>query len=189
MNENDEYKMLREEIMENMKTQQQLSTSALGLTVGVLTLVGSFNAVNSYLFLLPLLLLLPSAVKIKELRDGIMTLSGYLIARHESKSNNPYWEATLNQYRRKYSKNRSKVMIILECGEFAISGIICAALYINASIDRILSLDPIPIIFCCISFLAIFFLFYLTFDYQNMDFSQIEEKIKRWEDILRERDK
>lgn len=189
MNETDEYKMLREEIMENMKAQQQLSTSTLGLTVGVWTLVGSFSVTSSYLFLIPLLLLLPSAVKVKELREGIMTLSGYLIARHESTSNNPFWETTLNKYRKKYAKKRSKLIIILECGEFAIAGIICIALYINANLSRILSLELIPIIFCILSLFVVIFLIYLTFDYQNMDFSQIEEKTQRWQSILGERNK
>lgn len=181
--------MLREEILENTRTQQQLSTSALGLTVGVLTLVGSFNVANSYLFLLPLLLLLPSAVKIKELREGIMTLSGYLIARHESTSNSRFWETTLNQYRRKYSKKRSRLMIVLECGEFAIAGIICTALYINANLSHILAFELVPIVFCVLSLFAIIFLVCLTFDYQNMDFNQIEEKARRWEDILKSKNK
>ena len=75
MNNTDEYKMLRNEILENMKSQQQISVTTISLTVSILTIVGSFKAINPYMFLIPLLLLLPSAVKIRDLKDGIMTLS------------------------------------------------------------------------------------------------------------------
>ena len=92
MNEQDEYKMLRHEIAENMKSQQQISVTAVSLTVSVLTIVGSFASDNPYLFLIPLLLLLPSAIKTRDLKDGIMTLSGYLIARYENSSDIPFWD-------------------------------------------------------------------------------------------------
>jgi len=184
-----EYNELRKEILENMKTQQQLSTATIGLTVSILTVVGSFKDNNPYLYLIPLLLLLPSAVKIRELKDGIMTLSAYLIAKYESSSNSSLWETDVNLYRKKYSKNRSMIMVVLEGGEFAIAGVICELFYISANFARIKALEIVPIIFCILSLFAIVFIFYLTLNYQNMDFNTIEEQKKRWESILQKKDK
>ena len=189
MNEQDEYKMLRHEIAENMKSQQQISVTAVSLTVSVLTIVGSFASDNPYLFLIPLLLLLPSAIKTRDLKDGIMTLSGYLIARYENSSDIPFWETTLNKYRKKYAKTRSKALLALECSEFAIAGLICELLYISAAFSRIQNMEIIPTAVCIISALVIIFLFYITYNYPNMDFYNIEEKEKRWESILEEHNK
>ena len=186
MNNTDEYKMLRNEILENMKSQQQISVTTISLTVSILTIVGSFKAINPYMFLIPLLLLLPSAVKIRDLKDGIMTLSGYLIARYECSSDALLWETNVNKYRKKYATKRPMLWIALECGEFPIAGIICELLYIEAVLSDIKSVKIIPIVFCILSTVTVIFLSFIAFNYPNMDPDNIDEKVRRWNNIFEE---
>ena len=94
-----EYKMLRDEIISLMKSQQSLVTFSITVTITILTYAFSADDKSAFIFAVPLLLLLPTTMKLHEQKNDIMDLCSYLAVRGE-KREGIYWETMLNKYRR-----------------------------------------------------------------------------------------
>lgn len=186
-----EYQMLREEIMENIKTQSTLSSFSLTLVLTVLTFCLSNDVQTPFVYAIPLLILLPCATKTYQLRKDIMTLSAYLAVRLESKQG-IFWETTLNKFRHYQSKRREPLVVILECSEYAIASAICVIFYIKSAFyDPITykkaSFNTLPIAYYVTLIIAVFiviYLSYLSYDYMNMDHKHIEKVKNVWNVLL-----
>jgi len=181
-----EYTMIRDEIMSAMKQQHNLSTFSITLTITIISFTFTLENINPYLFLMPLLFLIPAATKTFQLKKDIMTQSAYLAVKLETKDG-IYWETALNKYRKINSENRSKIKIFMESCEYCICGIICVLLFVLYTLSFTIFTKSILILFFIlffISIISILYLLYLTNDYLNMDYKRIEKYKSDWTNIL-----
>ncbi|MDO5139822.1 MAG: hypothetical protein Q4D71_15370 [Oscillospiraceae bacterium] len=186
-----EYQMLREEIMENIKTQSTLSSFSLTLVLTVLTFCLSNDVQTPYVYAIPLLILLPCATKTYQLRKDIMTLSAYLAVRLESKQG-IFWETMLNKFRHYRSEKREPLVVIFECSEYAIAGVICVIFYIKSAFYdpmtyKKATFNTLPIAYYATLIIAVaiaIYLSYLSYDYMNMDHKHIENVKEVWNELL-----
>lgn len=186
-----EYQMLREEMVENLKTQNNLSVSTIGIAITVLTVTSGLEFPNPYLNLLPLFIVLPSALKTCDLKHSISIISSYLSLRYENMTD-IYWETAYNRYRIKHHSHRSKVIVFLQNCEYGMLGLICIVFYVRDIINQVMSTNvnagtSIPFIEILIgiaSFIVTIWIFVITFDYQSMNASEINQDNNEWYNIL-----
>lgn len=188
-----EYKMLREEIMSMMKNQHTLSTFAITVSISILTYALSSEDRSPFIFAVPLLLLLPTAMKIHEQRNDIMDVCSYLSVRSENKDG-IYWETIFNEYRKGKAKRRDKIVTFFQCSELPLLGLTCILLYVrdvfikqsfeSADKNSQIVLIGVLIISVAMDILMIF----MTFNYINMDYREIEKRRRKWERLLKKQD-
>lgn len=140
-----EYLNLREEIQTNLETQRNLSTFSITTVITIIGFGMSMESMPPEFYLIPYLLLLLAAAKVKNLRNNIALLAGYMIARIE-KPDGFFWETCLNEMRKEKRLNadrndkkygfmkRSSLKIDrfgerLETQEFTFMAVICLILF------------------------------------------------------------
>lgn len=157
MNENTkEYDMLRQEIMQYLKEYQNLRNMMYLITVTILGFCLKEKDINAYLYLLPLVVILPSYLVYIDYYRDIIKVDAYLILFYENKIDFPIkWESKQIMYgknkkyiKRKLSKSHRKYPYIF-------SAIACIILYF-LNIDKICIVEILIGIFAVISSSYIF---------------------------------
>ncbi len=128
-----EYLMLRDEIVDHLKAQQNWSRFAITATITIIGFASQLPNFVAEMYLLPLVVLLLSSAKVSNYRSGIQRAVSYMIVKHE----NPdgfYWETSLNLFRDCSEKHENKVIRkireIVETQEFSMMALLCLILYI-----------------------------------------------------------
>ena len=87
MVKNNDYDNLREEILYSRKAQD---TFTMFLYTSVITILGfAFELQNLYLFLLPIIIIVPVAIKVADYRRTIAYIAAYMIVFLENDYNIP----------------------------------------------------------------------------------------------------
>ncbi len=189
-----EYQMLRDEIMSVIKDQHNLSIFSITVTITILTYALSAKDRSAYLFAVPLLLLLPTAMKIHELKSDIMDICSYLAVRGENRDG-IYWETMLNAYRKEKVKRRDKIVTFFQCSELPLLGMTCILLYCrDLFIKQLYTAAPISgqvgyVIVLIIIVVMDILMFFLTFNYVNMNHTEIDKRKRKWERLLKKQEK
>lgn len=189
MHSDNEYLMLREEIMYNLNAQQKCSTFAITATI---TIIGfalqSEKTAIPEIFLVPFIVLILSAVKVSNYKTGIEKIVSYLEVKHERNSEFS-WETSLGELRRfeAIHENKYKRLAreLMETQEFSLMGIVCLVLYIAMFIKSGYA-DSIARVagFSILSVLLIIFMVVTSMNYWNLTYKEIKDYIDIWNEIL-----
>jgi len=94
-----EYEMLRQEILQFLEEYQNLRNMMYVITVTLLGFCLSNKNIVEYMYLLPLIVILPSYLTYIGYFNDIVRDAAYLTVFHESDINSPFkWESRLEQY-------------------------------------------------------------------------------------------
>jgi len=98
-----EYEMLRQEIMQYLEEYQSVRNMMYVVTVTILGFCLSKEEVNVYLYLLPLVVVIPSYLVAFDYWRDVVIDATYIIVFHESKENFPIkWETRHKEYRKNF---------------------------------------------------------------------------------------
>lgn len=123
----EEYAMLREEIMECMRDQNNLSTFISATTCTYIGVVIAIENPNPFLYLLPFIILIPASFKISKYQYRISYLASYLIVFLEG-VNSFLWETRYNVFSTDDKHQKTNICTFLETMEFTIMGVLCYVL-------------------------------------------------------------
>ena len=128
-----EYIMLREAVWKHMEAQRKISVFVITSSLAFYTIVFSINITEPYVFLLPMIILLPYAYKTLDHKISISYLVGYQIVCLENNRNIPNafaWETDFFLLRRKgYDKYNGIIYNKLCDCEFLFMGSIAFVMY------------------------------------------------------------
>ncbi|MBD5550057.1 MAG: hypothetical protein HDQ96_02625 [Lachnospiraceae bacterium] len=128
-----QYLMLREAIWKHMEAQRNISIFSVTTVLAFYTIVFSMNVTSPYIFLIPVILLIPFADKELDHKISISYLVGYQIVCLENNRNVAEaftWETDFFLFkRRKYDDEPHVLFKILLDSEFFIMGLISCGLY------------------------------------------------------------
>lgn len=168
-----EYLMLRDEIVDNLKMQQNWSRFAITATITIIGFASQLPNFVAEMYLLPLIVLLLSSAKVSNYRSGIQRTVSYMIVKHE----NPdgfYWETSLNLFRACSEKHENKVIRkireIVETQEFSMMALLCMILYnVTLFMTRPDHLILRAVLFNIISALTILIIYIFSMDYWSFN--------------------
>lgn len=172
MNKNQDYENLREEIMYSRKAQD---TFTVFLYTTVITILGfAFELNNEYLYLLPIVIIIPVAIKVADYRRTIAYIAAYMIAFLEKNYNE--WETNNFEFSKRYPrKGIEKIIHILENYDSFFLNVICSCIFIGAIIFKMMNVSFthlfLDIALSIISIFACIIVFIITrtySDYQNL---------------------
>ncbi len=87
-----EYEMLREEILQYLEEYQSVRNMMYAITVTILGIAATQNA-TVYMYLFPLIVILPSYIIATDYWKGVVKASTYLVVFHEQVNNSSFkWE-------------------------------------------------------------------------------------------------
>ncbi|WP_031475136.1 hypothetical protein [Agathobaculum desmolans] len=191
----EEYTMLREEIMESMKKQNELS---IFISTTVCTFIGVVVALdrpNPFLYLIPFIILLPASFKESNYRRSIACQASYLIVFLENKDSF-LWETRYQRFSIKHRSHSQRLRAILETLEFPLLGLLCSILFwVNKPIYFLLLCTSNEDTVTNMHLLMTFLLFFLplfciaiiawnTLGYHNFR-KQIQKNIIEWRQYKR----
>ncbi len=104
----DEYTMLREELMDKMKSQDNLTQFCYTIVAAIWTL--AFTVQISYILLIPLFIVIPISFRIVKLRNDCAFLSAYMSVLLE-KNIDIKWESKNKLFGDKTPKKKSKKLL------------------------------------------------------------------------------
>lgn len=126
----EEYAMLREEIMENMKSQNNLSTFVSTTICTFIGVVIALDQPSPFLYLIPFLILIPASFKESNYQRRVAYLASYLIVYLEGEDSF-LWETRYHHFARRGNPSlSSKFRAALETLEFTLFGILCYVLFL-----------------------------------------------------------
>lgn len=125
----EEYKMLREEIMECMKNQNELSTFVSTTICAFIGVVIALDHPNPFLYLIPFVILLPASFKEANYQRRVAYLASYMIVFLENKDNF-LWETRYHHFSSINPTRGQKLRAMLETFEFPLFGILCFILFL-----------------------------------------------------------
>ncbi len=178
-----EYLMLRDEIADNLKMQQNWSRFAITATITIIGFAPQLPNFVAEMYLLPLVVLLLSSAKVSNYRSGIQRTVSYMIVRHET-PDGFYWETSLNLFRDCSEKHENKIIRkireVVETQEFSMMALLCMILY-NVTLFRVPPDFLIfrAVLFNIISILAILIIYVFSKDYWSFN----GKMSKKFEDI------
>ena len=200
-----EYLNLREEIQTNLSTQRNFSTFSITAIITIIGFAVSMDNPPPEFYLIPYILLLLVAAKIRNLRNNTALLVGYMIARLEEKEGF-YWETCLNKYRKNKSRINSDItqkrtimarfLIIidriserLETQEFTFMAVICLGLFcyeafLNVTYETNIFICAWRIFAVIICVLCIVVIYRCSNEYWNMDDELINKNKNIWKEII-----
>ena len=172
MVKNNDYDNLREEILYSRKAQD---TFTMFLYTSVITILGfAFELQNLYLFLLPIIIIVPVAIKVADYRRTIAYIAAYMILFLENDYNK--WETDNFEFSKIYPrKGMEKLIHILENYDAFFLNVVCASVFIGMVVYNIISsnltnlfLDIILSIIAIFTCVLIFIVTRTYSDYQNL---------------------
>lgn len=185
-----EYLMLREEIMYDLKAQQKCSTFAITATITIIGL--ALQTTNSVceMYLLPYIVLLLSAVKVNNYKTGMQKIVGYMLANLES-PDGFYWENSLYILRKNDENNTNtifkNVRSFLETQEFTFMAVICLILYIIMLIRAKPHFIVLRAIICVApAVFSIVIIFRVSMNYWNLNVKDVEYFKNTWNQIKKQ---
>lgn len=123
-----EYAMLREEIMETMKSQNSLSTFVSTTICTFIGVVIALDSPNPLLYLIPFIVLVPAAFKEANYQKRVAYLASYLIVFLEG-DNSFLWETRYHRFAQSDKTFSTRLRAIFETLEFTLFGILCYVLF------------------------------------------------------------
>lgn len=177
----EEYLMLREEIMECMKSQASLSTFVSATICTYLAAVIALKNPDPLFYLVPFLILVPASLKEAKYQLRIAYLASYLITFLEG-PDSFLWETRYHAFSKTSRQRNSRIRALFETFEFTLFSILCDILFLwnyqmsfpFASVADFL-LFAIPIILIVV-------IAWNMFNYQNFR-KIIEKNIARWKHL------
>lgn len=183
-----EYLTLREEIQTELQAQRNLLTFS---TTATITLIGfALDKGNDTpeMFLLPLVVLFLSSVKVRNYKINMTRIASYMMVRCEDKKGF-WWEHSLNAWREEVVSKRSlreKIVAFFETQEYSLLGILCFGLFV-AKVGT-----PIPgkyRFLAILSMVAIGFIIMESTDYWNLNAEKVNNNKEDWIIIFNKFDK
>ncbi len=183
-----EYLMLRDEIVDNLKMQQNWSRFAITATITIIGFASQLPNFVTEMYLLPLVVLLLSSAKVSNYRSGIQRAVSYMIVKHE----NPdefYWETSLNLFRDCSEKHENKVIRkireIVETQEFSMMALLCLILYIVTLFKTTPEHYILrAVLFIVISAITILIIYIFSKDYWSFNGKMSEKFEGIWKSVL-----
>ena len=183
----EEYKMLREEAQDCFRRQQEWSVFSITTVITLVSLALNIKDAAPEMFLLPYIVLLIAAVKVHNLREGILRITGYLKSEMESPVGF-MWETHLNGFRNIIEHRMGelgKLISVIQTQEFTILGIACFVLYFMDIRKNLIVFDPPYIqiryaIGITFSVVFIIFLFLISKNYFTLRSSEINDNVEMW---------
>ncbi len=180
-----EYLALRDEVQRNLAAQKEWSIFTITITVTILGF--AINAEDGYsaeLCLLPFIILVTAATKMRNYKSSISKIVAYMMVRHES-PDGFFWETCLNKYRAKQSKFVS-IIGVLETQEFFLTGLLCMLLSIHYSAGQceLFGINKIVIYF--LACILLLYIILVTQNYWNMEPTEVEDEYEKWKSIIGE---
>ena len=188
-----EYMMLRQEILQHIDGYQKLRNMMYTVTISLLML-NTYLEGKYYLYLLPLIVIIPSYIQSYVYRDYVAKDAAYLRVFHESAGNSKYkWETRLSSYRksddRKWSSiEKIKIWICESADNFSylFTAAVCLILYYVRAISYWISnqlehpllrssIDSLILILCVVICVVVFLIFW--YDDRDIIYS-IWDKLK-----------
>lgn len=125
----EEYKLLRQEIMECMKNQNELSTFVSTTICAFIGVVIALDRPNPFLYLIPFVILLPASFKEANYQRRVAYIASYMIVFLESKDSF-LWETRYHHFSSANPTRGQKLRSLLETFEFPLFGILCFVLFL-----------------------------------------------------------
>lgn len=127
---NAEYEMLRAEILQDLQNYQNVRNMMYLITSTILGFALGSETKSSYLFLLPLIVILPSFLVSVDYLRGVTKISAYLQVFHESSTDSVYhWERRQDRWATDYGYHK---LVNLQHFPYIICAIACIILYFIA---------------------------------------------------------
>lgn len=180
-----EYDMLREASWKRMEAQRTLSFFVVTATLTVLGIGFALDEPNKYIFILPVIILFPSAAKVYQCKKAISCLGGYMIVFLESDNNSYQWETDSYLFK-SYGKDiqNKKIISIIADMEFCLLGVISTIIYFvywcleSNGLKQMLT-DWFDLLILILALIAICIIFYITKQFSLFN-STIRKYIKEW---------
>ncbi len=180
-----EYEMLREASWKRMEAQRNISFFSFTSSITILGIGFAIENINKYIFLLPLVILVPFALKTYQCKKAIACLASYMIVFLEYGVDSYHWETDSYFFKNagKDFQNKNIISSIAD-SEFFFLGIVSWGIYaaffyqemggfenmLNVSFDS-------GLLF--VTFLLVCFIFYITKQYSLFN-ETIRRYIKQW---------
>lgn len=185
-----QYLMLREAVWKHMEAQRNISRFTVTSIIAFYTIVFSININQPYIFLIPLIILLPFSYKELDHKIGISYIAAYQIVCLENNQNvvkSFTWETDSFLFKRKKKDDKSHFLFnkLIDC-EFLLLGVISYGFFIFYFFKFTFNVDDF---FCFKNLLGYFSMLFIlviilviakiTKEY-NLYVNSTEYYIKKW---------
>ncbi len=180
-----EYEMLREASWKRMEAQRNISFFSFTSSITILGIGFAIEGINKYIFLLPLVILIPFALKTYQCKKAIACIASYMIVFLECGGDSYRWE-TDSYFFKKAGKDFQNTNIIssIADAEFFFLGIVSWGIYTAffyqeaGGFKNMLGVRfDMGVLF--ITFLSVCFIFYITKQYSLFN-KTIKQYVKQW---------
>lgn len=177
----EEYLMLREEIMECMKSQASLSTFVSATICTYLAAVIALKKPDPLFYLVPFLILVPASLKEAKYQLRIAYLASYLIVFLEG-PDSFLWETRYHAFSRIPGQRNSRMRALFETFEFTLFSILCYVLFLRNYQMTFPFSDLTDFLLFFIPIILIGVIAWSMFNYQNFR-KTIEKNIIKWKHL------
>ncbi|WP_418489375.1 hypothetical protein [Frisingicoccus sp.] len=180
-----EYDMLREASWKRMEAQRNISFFSFTSSITILGIGFAIENINKYIFLLPLVVLIPFALKTYQCKKAIACIASYMIVFLESGEDSYHWETDSYFFKKsgKDFQNKNIISSIADAEFFFLGivswGIYTAFFYQEAGGFKNMMSVKFDMSLLLLTFLAVCFIFYITKQYSLFN-KTIKQYIKQW---------